>query len=136
MIKIKNKYNDDALIIPSDDENCKEKRLSLMDLAKLNWYFERDSFQTIGYISFTLYTITKSWRHRNSEGWEKYQNLYVMGVSVLFPSQDNLYLSVSALYNQLISSESLTYDRLETIFIDMDTSISITENTEIMVDCY
>lgn len=73
-----------------------------------DWFFEKSSFKVIGYISFTLYTISKTWTHKNSEGWEKYEKHYEMNFCI-FPSNDDLYLSVSKLYNDLISCKSLSY---------------------------
>ena len=120
MIKIKN--NTDSLrgndVLPLGD-----------------WFFDKSSFNVIGYISFNLYTISKMWTHRNSEGWEKYEKHYEMKFCIFFPSNDDLYLSVSKLYNDLISCKSLSYAKMASILQDMDANLTV-EETDIMVDCY
>ena len=137
MITFKNQYTcNESILVPSDDENCKDKYVSLSEIFNENWYFEKDTFQVGGGVSFDLYAVSKSWRHVNSDGWEKYVNRYVMDVCVVFSTQDELYLSVSDLYRELNSVRPLSYTQIESILSVMEAYLSIREETEIMIDCY
>ncbi len=102
------------------------------------WYFDKDSFNvSSGSIGFTMRTITKTWRHVNSEGWEKYHNEMCLNCLLQFETVDELYLSVSPTYKSLSEKSKWTTAEFEAVLCQYKYhDFSIYENNEIMDDCY
>ncbi len=102
------------------------------------WYFEKESFNvSSGSICFTMRTITKTWRHVNSEGWEKYHDEMCLSCLLQFENADELYLSVSPTYKILSEKGKWTTAELEAFLRQhKHHDFSIYENNEIMDDCY
>lgn len=102
------------------------------------WYFDKTSFNVSnGCIFFGMYTITKSWRHVNSEGWEKYHDEMVLNCILQFETEDELYLDVSTIYRYLSEKSKWTTAELETLLNKYKYhDFSVHEEKEIMDDCY
>lgn len=102
------------------------------------WYFEKASFNVAnGYIRFIMYTITKTWRHVNSEGWEKFHDEMNLSCILQFASEDELYLSVSKIYKCLSGKSKWTTMELKTFLEKFKYhDFSIYEEKGIMDDCY
>lgn len=62
-----------------------------------------------------MYTITKSWRHVNSEGWEKYHDEMDLNCILQFETEDELYLDVSTIYRYLSEKKQMDYCRIRNI---------------------
>lgn len=102
------------------------------------WYYSKESFNVNnGCICFTMYTITKTWRHVNSEGWEKYHNEIDLNCILQFEKTDELFLSVSTIYKCLSEKNKWATTEIET-FLDKFESyhFSVHEEKDIMDDCY
>lgn len=102
------------------------------------WYFNKTSFNvTNGCIRFTMYTKTRTWRHVNSEGWEKYHNEMDLNCILQFETIDGMYLEVSSIYKRLSEKEEWTTAELNEFLNNYKyQDFSIHEEKEIMDDCY
>lgn len=65
-----------------------------------------------------MYSITKTWRHVNSEGWEKYHD------------------EVSDIYKYLMSKQQWDNESLTSFLNKYDSRYKSEEINEIMDDCY
>ena len=80
------------------------------------WYFNKTSFNVSnGCIYFRMYTVTKTWRHINSEGWEKYHDEMDLNCILQFETKDELYLDVSTIYRYLSEKKQMDYRRIRNI---------------------
>lgn len=80
------------------------------------WYFNKTSFNVSnGCIYFRMYTVTKTWRHINSEGWEKYHDEMDLNCILQFETKDELYLDVSTIYRYLSEKKQMDYCRIRNI---------------------
>ena len=80
------------------------------------WYFNKTSFNVSnGCIYFRMYTVTKAWRHINSEGWEKYHDEMDLNCILQFETKDELYLDVSTIYRYLSEKKQMDYCRIRNI---------------------
>ena len=62
-----------------------------------------------------MYTVTKTWRHINSEGWEKYHDEMDLNCILQFETKDELYLDVSTIYRYLSERSKMDYCRIRNI---------------------
>lgn len=80
------------------------------------WYFNKTSFNVSNRcIYFRMYTVTKTWRHINSEGWEKYHDEMDLNCILQFETKDELYLDVSTIYRYLSEKKQMDYCRIRNI---------------------
>ena len=88
-----------------------------------------------------MYTVTKTWRHINSEGWEKYHDEMDLNCILQFETKDELYLDVSTIYRYLSERSKWTTAELETLlnkykYHDFSVpSIPFTSNTHTTRSC-
>lgn len=101
------------------------------------WFFDKESFKVFGgSIDFQMFSITKSWRHVNSEGWEKYHNEIRLNCILQYANTDELFLSVSELYKKLASKSSWEGKHLTTLLSEYNPHYTYEEFEDIMDDCY
>lgn len=102
------------------------------------WYFNKTSFNVAnGCIHFTMYTILRTWRHVNSEGWEKYHDEMNLNCILQFETTDELFLSVSVIYKCLSEKNKWTTIEIKTLMDKYKFHyFSVNEEKEIMDDCY
>lgn len=101
------------------------------------WYFVKESFKVLDCsIVFQMYSITKTWRHVNSEGWEKYHDEIWIKCELQYTSSDELFLGVSEIYKCLMSKQQWDNESLIIFLNRYDSRYTSEEINEIMDDCY
>ena len=83
-----------------------------------------------------MYSITKTWRHVNSEGWEKYHDEIWIKCELQYTSSDELFLGVSEIYKCLMSKQQWDNESLIIFLNRYDSRYTSEEINEIMDDCY
>ena len=101
------------------------------------WYFDKDTFNINGCsIIFQMSSITNTWRHVNSEGWEKYHDEIRLHLILQFANFEELFLLISEIYKFLASKDQWTSEILTSFLNKYDTHFSSEEIKDIMDDCY
>lgn len=101
------------------------------------WYFIKESFKVLDCsIVFQMYSITKTWRHVNSEGWEKYHDEIRITCELQYTNSDEVFLGVSETYKYLVSKQQWDNESLTSFLNKYDSRCTSEEINDIMDDCY
>ena len=83
-----------------------------------------------------MFSITKTWRHVNSEGWEKYHDEIWITCELQYTNSDELFLGISEIYKYLMSKQQWDNGSLTSFLNKYDSRYKSEEINEIMDDCY